>query len=84
MKPSLFLPDVLGAAAERGLPDPIAASSVSDDLQTRFGPTGQAGRHTSVIAEPYARVPIAIVGIGCGWPGAITNPDGLSKPLLSY
>jgi hypothetical protein len=47
MTPSLFLPDVLGAAEERGLP-------------------------------------IAIVGIGCGWPGGITNPDGLSKPLLSY
>jgi hypothetical protein len=56
MKPSLLLPDVLGAAEERGLPDPIAAPPVSDDLQTRFGPTGQAGRHTAVISGPYRDV----------------------------
>ena len=78
--PSALLPSLLAAVGWRRRRSANSFRRSTDEVGTHRQP----GRHTALIAEPQAREPIAIVGIGCGWPGGITNPDGLSKPLLSY
>ena len=81
MTPSLPVAEDAAAEKQSAIVDSFTAPPLSDNLRAGRGPTGDAGQHGSVIAEPQ-REPIAIVGIGCRLPGGINDPEELWQALV--
>jgi len=66
VKPSLPVSEVLATEKQKGIPDPLDAPSLSDNLRVPFGSTGHATEHAFPLTEAHAREQIAIVGTMMG------------------
>ena len=56
--------------------------AIADDLRTRLDPGGAPALEAPRLASAAADVPIAVVGIGCRFPGGVRDADGFWQLLI--